>query len=70
MFGFQAQERIERLWPPEIVLRRVKEVRLYIRTVLSEQAVATIGREGCGDVSQQRVVEEGVRVARGVICCS
>lgn len=37
-----------------------------MRTDLSEEAEATIGRLGCGVVCQARVVEAGVRVARGV----
>ena len=55
------------MWPPETVDRCVKEVRLYIRTVLSAQAVAMMGREGCGHDCQVREVEGGWRVARGVM---
>ena len=38
-----------------------------MRTVLSEQAVATMGRCGCGWLDQARELEGGVRVASGVI---
>lgn len=55
---------MERLWPPVIVDKRVKDVRLYIRTVLSEEAVARRGREGCGVESQVRELQDGVNVAR------
>lgn len=37
-----------------------------MRTVLSEQAVATMGRCGCGEVIHVRLVLGGWRVARGV----
>ena len=38
-----------------------------MRTDLSEEADATMGRDGCGTDCQERVVEGGVRVARGVM---
>lgn len=38
-----------------------------MRTVLSEQAVATIGRCGWGEVSQARALQDGVKVASGVM---
>jgi hypothetical protein len=38
-------------------------VRLYTRTLRSEQAVATIGRVGCGADCHVREFEGGVRVA-------
>jgi hypothetical protein len=40
-------------------------VRLYTRTLRSEQAVATIGRVGCGAVCHVRELDGGVSVARG-----
>lgn len=44
----------------------MKFVREYTRTVLSELQVATIGRVGCGAVSQVRSREGGVRSERRV----
>jgi hypothetical protein len=38
-----------------------------MRTVLSEEAVAAMGRIGCGEVIQQRVVEGGESEARGLM---
>ena len=38
-----------------------------MRTVLSEEAAATMGRTGCGAVIQERVVEGGESEARGLI---
>lgn len=46
VFGFHATVLIDLLWPPVIVLKRLKLVREYTRTVLSEEADAAIGREG------------------------
>lgn len=40
-------------------------MRLYTRTLRSEQAVATMGRVGCGAVCHVRELDGGVRVARG-----
>jgi hypothetical protein len=40
-------------------------VRLYTRTLRSEQAVATIGKFGCGAVCHVRELDGGERVARG-----
>jgi len=65
--GFQATLRTLRLCPPEIVLSKLKEVREYMRTERSEQAVATIGRFGCGEESQTRVLDGGFSVATGLI---
>jgi hypothetical protein len=68
MCGFQAAVRTLRLCPPVIVERRVKFVSEYTRTVLSELQVATIGRVGCGAVSQVRSRDGGVKSERWVIC--
>lgn len=38
-----------------------------MRTVLSEQAVARIGRCGCGVLSHVRALQEGVNVARALM---
>jgi len=38
-----------------------------MRTVLSEHAVARIGRFGCGREDQVRVLDGGVKDARGLI---
>jgi len=38
-----------------------------MRTVLSEEAVAAMGRIGCGEVIQERVVEGGESEARGLM---
>jgi hypothetical protein len=56
-----------RLWPPVMVERRVKVVREYMRTVLSEEQVARSGAVGCGAVSQAREGDGEVRVARSEI---
>ena len=40
-------------------------MRLYTRTLRSEQAVATMGRVGCGAVCHVRELAAGVRVASG-----
>lgn len=45
-----------------IVVRRVNEVRLYIKIVLEDDAVAMSGRCGCGLDSQSRVGESGCKV--------
>lgn len=55
-----------RLCPPVIVERSLKFVSEYIRTVLSELQVATMGRVGCGAVSHARSREGGVRSERRV----
>lgn len=67
VLGFHATALIDLLWPPVIVLRRLKLVREYTLTVLSEEAEAAIGNVGCGTVCQARVDEAGVSVARGEI---
>jgi hypothetical protein len=38
-----------------------------MRAVLSEHAVARMGRWGCGLLSQARALEGGLKVARGVM---
>jgi hypothetical protein len=38
-----------------------------MRTVLSEEAVAAMGRTGCGEVIHERVVEGGESEARGLM---
>ena len=38
-----------------------------MRAVLSEQAVARMGSVGCGVLSQVRELQEGVRVAKGLM---
>jgi len=48
-----------------MVSSRVNEVRLYTRTVRSEQAVATSGNVGCGADCHVLELEGGDSVARG-----
>ena len=50
-----------------MVERSVKDVREYIRTDLSDEQEAIIGRCGCGVESQARDSEGGVSGARRVI---
>lgn len=42
-------------------------MRLYTRTLRSEHAVATMGRDGCAAVCQVRELDGGERLARGEI---
>ena len=47
----------------------MKFERLYTRTLRSEQAVATIGRLGCGLDCHVREFEGGLSVVRGESVC-
>lgn len=47
----------------------MKDVRLYTRTLRSEQAVATMGRVGCGEDCHVRELDGGVRVANCESLC-
>ena len=65
LLGFQAQLRMDLLCPPETVDCCWKFCSEYTRTVLSEHAVATMGKWGCGALSQVRALQGGLSVARG-----
>lgn len=65
LLGFHAHARTDRLCPPATVDASANDVRLYTRTVLSDEAVATTGRDGCGAVIHVRAELAGVSVARG-----